>query len=567
MLFHDEKHAKIAGHAIGHLRKSGDRRFKTALVPKGCELVPPPREYHLALAIASTPAYIHHTSGTSTGQPKAIYISNQGAVGALPAFEGKPLTKLATLTTTPLYHGGPADCFRAWTSASMIWLYPGVQDRPITADNVIRAYHVSEDYCDTHPIGSIEHRARVRYFTAVPYVMEVMAKMPKGIGIFQTMDLVGAGGAALSTKLGDQLVSRNIRLISRYGSAECGFILSSRRDYDNDKGWQYLNQYPSPSLVFERREDGLAELVLKDWPFMAKHNRPDGAFATSDLFEPHPTGQGWKYHSRADSQITLSTGKKFDPTPMEDQVNASGRLSNLVRDAYIFGDDRPWPGIFLFRHPNTNHVEDTQIIQAMWLVIEEENTKCPPHARIPKHMLVVMPNDSPDLAKTNKGTLIRRRIEEDYLIEICEAYKRQQVGNGERKPLEDDKIRANVIAIVKDKLPGGHRTKEQLWKADLYNLGADSLACMEIREQIQRDYGQALGVDFPTTLVYDCASTEGIAEFIINLYGGNKIESKDNRALMRSIAGLYDRMLAEDWSRLDKGEDRENMAEANEDSK
>ena len=565
MLFHDEKHAKIARDTIKHLMELQEQRFKTALVPKGSKLTPTSRKYHLKLATGSTPAYIRHTSGTSTGEPKPIYTDNFEAVGALPVFEGSFMTKRATFTTTPLYHGGPADCFRAWTSASMIWLYPGIQDKPITAEHVVRAYDVTEDYCDAHPVESIEHRARVKYFTAVPYVIEAMAGMPKGIDIFQSMDLVGVGGAALSTKLGDQIVSRNIRLISRYGSSECGFILSSRRDYDNDKGWQYLNQYPSPSLIFERREDGLAELVLKDWPFMAKSNRADGSFSTSDLFEPHPTGRGWKYHSRADSQLTLSTGKKFDPTPMENQVSASGRLAKLVRDAYIFGDDRPFPGVFLFRHPMADNIDDTQMIQKMWPVIEEENAKCPPHARISKHMLVVMPNDSHELAKTNKGTVIRRRVEKDYFIDIHKAFDHHPKSSGQGKPLKVEEIRANVIAIVKDKLPGGHRTDEQLWNADLYDMGVDSLACMEIQQQIQGDYGQAFEVDFPTTLVYDCGSAQGIAEFVTNLCRGNRMEKKDNRAVMRSIAGHYDKMLLEKRKRLNEEEKKDDGCELDED--
>ncbi len=48
--------------------------------------------------------------------------------------------------------------------------------------------------------------------------------------------------------------------------------------------------------------------------YKAKKNRPDGSFATADLFAPHPEiPHAWKYHSRADSQLTLITGKKFDP--------------------------------------------------------------------------------------------------------------------------------------------------------------------------------------------------------------------------------------------------------------
>ena len=80
-------------------------------------------------------AYLHHTSGTSTGLPKPIPQSHRAAVGVLPRLDDGH--KKATFTTTPLYHGGIADCFRAWTSGAMIWLFPGA-DVPITASNVIK---------------------------------------------------------------------------------------------------------------------------------------------------------------------------------------------------------------------------------------------------------------------------------------------------------------------------------------------------------------------------------------------------------------------------------------------
>ena len=427
----------------------------------------------------------------------------------------------------------------------MIWLYPGIQDKPITAENVLRAIKVTQDYFNASYKGGAKNRPEVKYFTAVPYVIEALAKIPEGIEVLKSMELVGVGGAALSDTLGDQLVAEDINLISRYGSAECGFIMSSRRNYQKDKKWQFLNKYRCPSLVFERQEDGLAELILRDWPFMAKTNRPDGSYATSDLFEAHPSGYGWRYHSRADSQLTLSTGKKFDPTPIENHINAVGRRIEILRDTYVFGDDRPYPGVFLFRHKNAADIEDAKIIQHIWRVVEEENAKNPPHACIPKHMLVLMSADSSDLKKTNKGTVIRRRVEEEYVDEIRKAYNRQPSKSSEQKQLDDESIKANVVSVVKDNLPGGYRTKEEVWKADLYDNGADSLVVMEIRDQLQWSYGRPLGLDFSIAFIYDCASAEGIANAIIQRRRGEQATQKDDWALMRNIVAEYDEKIME----------------------
>jgi acyl-coenzyme A synthetase/AMP-(fatty) acid ligase len=206
-------------------------------------------------------AYLHHTSGTSSGLPKPIPQSHRAAIGVLPHLPKIPT--IASFTTTPLYHGGIADLFRCWTSSALIWLFPG-KDVPITARNICNCLDVAGSYAAT------EGLPKVKYFSSVPYILQMMEADDKGLEFLQGMEIVGVGGAALPAEVGDRLVKNGVNLISRFGSAECGFILSSHREFGVDKDWQYLRNYNPPKLVdFENKEDGLAELVIKPgWPHM-----------------------------------------------------------------------------------------------------------------------------------------------------------------------------------------------------------------------------------------------------------------------------------------------------------
>ena len=86
----------------------------------------------------------------------------------------------------------------------------------------------------------------------------MMAEDDTGIGILKGMNLVGVGGAALSPLVWNDLVLKGVNLVSRFGSAECGFLLSSHRDYRTDKEWQFLRHSSnSTGISFEAREDGL----------------------------------------------------------------------------------------------------------------------------------------------------------------------------------------------------------------------------------------------------------------------------------------------------------------------
>jgi acyl-CoA synthetase (AMP-forming)/AMP-acid ligase II len=213
-------------------------------------------------------AYLHHTSGTSSGLPKPIPQSHRAAIGVLPHLPTDP--PKATFTTTPLYHGGIADAFRAWTSDAMIWLFPG-KDVPITARNICKCLDIAEKLAAN---GSCPE---VKYFSSVPYVLQMMEADKQGLRALQSMEIVGVGGAALPAEVGDRLVKENVNLISRFGSAECGFLLSSYRDFSSDGEWQYLRNYnPMKLLDFESRDDSLSELVVKPgWPHMVWRFRAD----------------------------------------------------------------------------------------------------------------------------------------------------------------------------------------------------------------------------------------------------------------------------------------------------
>ena len=124
------------------------------------------------------------------------------------------------------------------------------------------------------------------------------------------------GGGPLSISVGDALVDAGIRLRNGYGGTEFGNPpLSWDKIPQPDLDW-YWHYIQSPNMVFESQGDGTFELVinvhlfspsalLTDLTFslketddyhLAVHNVPgDMAYATSDVFEPHPTKPGlWK---------------------------------------------------------------------------------------------------------------------------------------------------------------------------------------------------------------------------------------------------------------------------------
>ncbi|KAL9587944.1 MAG: hypothetical protein Q9203_003237, partial [Teloschistes exilis] len=472
-------------------------------------------------------AFLFHTSGTSSGLPKPIPQTQHGVIGVLPyRLDGH---ESATFSTTPLYHGGISDCFRAWTSNALIWLFPG-KDVPITPINVLKCLEC------TKSVGSGIDTPPVKYFSSVPYILQMVAAEAEGMKMLQRMDMVGVGGAALPQEAGDGLVQNGVNLVSRFGSAECGFLLSSHRDYEKDKEWQYLRNKSPDLLKFEPQDDesGLSELVIQsNWPHMAKRNRDDGSFATADLLAPHPTiSNAWKYHSRADSQLTLVTGKKFDPAPLEAAIAANSLLSDVL----IFGNGMQQPGALIFRSAAAKETTEKDLLDQFWPAVESLNKEGQAHTRIARSMLLVMPADALGLEKSSKGTVLRGQAEKRYEREIQGSYKhRDASANGDHghggDAVPDHEVPTIVLEIIKDIMGTSDPIPEQ---ADLFSFGVDSVACMAIRARLQ-----SVGPPCAETIA-DMSSNMGrLSGYLVDLRKGKVTESEDEMQLMRDLVEQY----------------------------
>ena len=476
-------------------------------------------------------AYLHHTSGTSSGLPKPIPQTHRAAIGVLPTLSSGSAT--ATFTTTPLYHGGVADCFRAWTSGAMIWLFPGA-DLPITASNICRSLDCAANSAKTH------QTPEVKYFSSVPYVLQMLAAEDEGLCELRQMELVGVGGAALPQDAGNNLVQKGINLVSRFGSAECGFLMSSHRAYTTDKDWQYLRSDGSPSLRFEPQEDGLAELIiLPSWPHMAKRNREDGSYATADLFAPHSTiPNAWKYHSRADSQLTLITGKKFDPASLEDAISTSP----LLDDVLIFGNGQQIPGALLFRNANSFELTNDELLSALWPLIERLNAESQGHTRLSKSMLKVMPNDAPGLQKSSKGTIMRSLAEKRYSLEIAKAYDTgpDTSANGvysiTQEGVSDEDVPTVILKIIQRVLNTSNSIPVE---GDLFSLGVDSSHCIQIRALLQSQILPSTAARLPLNVIYDWGTIRRLSSYLISIRKGQKVQAEDETLLMRDLVQEY----------------------------
>ncbi|KAF4636169.1 hypothetical protein G7Y89_g1923 [Cudoniella acicularis] len=343
--------------------------------------------------------------------------------------------------------------------------------------------------------------------------------------VFPRFHLVGEEndwGFELIKGVGNDLASKGVNLVSRFGNAECGFLLSSHRDYESDKAWQYLCPLPgSPYLQFKKQEDGsgLSELiVLQGWPHIAISNRLDGTFHTGDLFEPHPTiVNAWRDHSRIDSRITLATGKKFDPEMIEGVFDDSEKL---IREVLVFGNGQQFPGILVFPiKPVHLETQIRKIRDYAWQKLQTINSRGENYTRISKAMIIIINSSEPELPRSSKGTIMKGRAEKMFRIDINSAYNYEKMGKDEpttsptiRAPTDAEGIISSRCDPVPEKISiDAAETDDLGYLQNFKPFGLIPLKdWLDKLENLEDDPAQALARLWRRTYIHDYAKNLGL---------------------------------------------------------
>lgn len=269
-----------------------------------------------------------------------------------------------------------------------------------------------------------------------------------------------------------------------------------------DKDWDYvrLSQDLQPYVAFEMRSPGIYELVALDGlPSKVASNRPDGSYATKDLFTPHPTTpNAWKYYARLDDTIVLLNGEKHVPTAFEQMI----RDNVNVTEAVLFGSGRPRVGMLLIPSKATIGMTEEQVLQIVTTVINQANEDAPGYAKLALDMVKVLPIDTP-YPRTDKGTVIRAAFYKQFATEIDAIYEAGDASSGDLALSEKELRRflhAEMVQLLrfKDSSVLGDDT-------DFFSLGVDSLQAIQFRGILSKRIdvgGQKIGsniaFDFPT---------------------------------------------------------------------
>ncbi|EJD50787.1 L-aminoadipate-semialdehyde dehydrogenase [Auricularia subglabra TFB-10046 SS5] len=458
-------------------------------------------------------AIILHSSG-STGFPKPVYITHYGLIANMALNQNK-----TGFSTLPVYHGyGHFSIFRCMYAGKPMTLFPG--HLPLTSANICAVLAASPD---------------VRQCYAVPYVIKLLAETEEGVRALSSFDVVSYAGAALPDDLGDRLTASGVNLLSIYGTTETGSLMNSNRDFANDKLWNWVKPLPGSAhyLDFEDRGGNTFEVIVKDgYPPKIETNRPDGSYATKDLFERHPDHPGrYKYVGRLDDTLVQTLGEKTNPVPIELSIRGN---SPYVSEVIVFGAGRPQTGCLILPSDLGKDMSRGELMEVVWPVIEQANAEAPSHSRLLPEMVEFLPYGT-QVPVATKMTILRPACYAQFKTLIDDVYERFEKGSGvEKQNLTGDALENFIFDTIVRTM--GHIKGSQLTKdIDLFAFGVDSLQGTRIRNTLQQSLelgDKSLGQN----VVYEYPSVKKLAVHIEALHSEGAEGTGDaHEALMLSF--------------------------------
>jgi thioester reductase-like protein len=230
--------------------------------------------------------------------------------------------------------------------------------------------------------------------------------------------------------------------------------------------------------------------------------------------------------------LTLITGKKFDPAPLEATIATAEELDDVL----IFGNNYPYPGALLLRSQKWSELSDQELSNAIWPQVDKLNQESQDHGRIPRNMLIPVEHQHKPLEKSSKGTIIRRTAETRFKDLIEAAYETE---DGQKSENVSDKDLPEYLArLVQSMIQSPEPPEED---ADLFSYGVDSIVCIRLRSRL-RQLTPNCKKKLPLSIVEDCGTIHELSSYILRKRHGEAHANTgdENQAMLEFVKEFGD---------------------------
>ena len=195
-----------------------------------------------------------------------------------------------------------------------------------------------------------------------------------------------------------------------------------------------------------------------------------------NFFEAYPTkSNSWKYVRRIGDRLTLTNGEEILPLDMEGRI----RQEAEVKDAIVFGIDKPVLGLLVFRANTASNLSDEAYINNFWPAIEDANSRAEGFAQINREMTAILP-PTVYVPMTAKSSIMRAQIYRDFLSIVEVIYSKMENNNEGNLKLDIPELEQWIISTFSDRLGIPIQNRE----SDFHASRVDNLEATQMRSLI-----------------------------------------------------------------------------------
>ena len=299
-----------------------------------------------------------------------------------------------------------------------------------------------------------------------------------------------SGGARLDDDAAWRLEGLGFQVLTGYGLVETSSVTTYNRYGEGRIGTEGKPVEGSGLRIADPDRDGIGEVQISgphvfsgyfgDSAATESVFTTDGWFRSGDLGRLEPDGS-LAITGRSKDVIVLSGGKNVGPEEVETALSASP----LIAEAGVFERDGGLAALVVPDEDALRQAETQRLEDALRIAVAGAGAGLAPYKRVTAYRILREP-----LPRTRLAKLRRFRLPE--LFEAAGARGAREEGPELDPALANDPKAGRILALMRARFGDetiGLSTSPQL------DLGVDSLAWLEIAQEIQSDLGVTLAPD------------------------------------------------------------------------
>ncbi|KAI9271673.1 hypothetical protein BDA99DRAFT_500675 [Phascolomyces articulosus] len=236
---------------------------------------------------------------------------------------------------------------------------------------------------------------------------------------------LSTGGAPLRLSTERKLKAQGVIIKFVYAASEFNRLGTNVLDNVLGANRFIFPDVAMPYLLFEPFDQDMYQLVVKNnYPGLATKvgNRPNGDFATSDLFVAHGQHRShpiWTLVGRTNDVFTIENGKRICPTRMESEV----LYEDIIQNCMLLGENKRCCALLVeLAADKAIKYSPTDMMNKVYEAVRRANEHVPSYYAVSvPNMVYVLPLNK-RLPLTMKSTVFRIKVKSEFYQEIEQLY-------------------------------------------------------------------------------------------------------------------------------------------------